>query len=678
MSTFLRSLCSIWLLPPVRSQSMMAVDPKGSGSWSQAPNPLERPLKAGWLKKQRSLVRNWQQRYFVLRGQHLYYYKDEEDLKSQGSVHLHGSTIKEVTATSDEVGRFIFEIIPGASGEQNRAGPDSYVLMANSQSDMEEWIKSLRRVVGSPLGVVFGQQLVETMVYEQKFGQHQVPILVEKCVEFIRKRGLNEEGIFRLPGQDNLVKQLRDAFDAGERPSFDQETDVHTVASLLKLYLRELPEPVIPWTLYEDFLLCGQLLNADEPKGHRQLVQKLALLPRDHHNLLRYICRFLHEIQLSSTTNKMSVENLATVFGVNLIRPKIEDPVTIMRGTLQIQKAMTVMISDHARLFPASRDEGPSPQLHNSESKKAPVPRSSVGWDSIERPVPSRGVSKALSETVSESLEESASCQLAGEPDPSARDHGETQPKVIPGLWTMQSRKRTQTLPNRKCFLNASPNRGNQSVDQNDIFSSDFWSSTSMAHPNPVSSATGHKRTLSQGLSKLLNFSHVSLSDNICDSVPETGKQALESPVTQPRDNPGKHFQTRDIPGPGQNGAPNPSPVAKDSLPEDPELLRKRIAQLQKEMEAQKKDYEEQIKSLHKENFETWTKVLRLSEELEQQKHRYDELARQFQGAKCSQDGAERNGKALSLSGNEEPSSSAAARRVPSSGEGLSGVAWKA
>lgn len=60
------------------------------------------------------------------------------------------------------------------------------------------------------------------MVYEQRFGQHQVPILVEKCAEFIKKHGLNEEGIFRLPGQDNLVKQLRDAFDAGERPSFDR------------------------------------------------------------------------------------------------------------------------------------------------------------------------------------------------------------------------------------------------------------------------------------------------------------------------------------------------------------------------------------------------------------------------------------------------------------------------
>lgn len=69
---------------------------------------------------------------------------------------------------------------------------------------------------------MFGQRLAETMAYEQKFGQHQVPILVQKCAEFLLEHGVSEEGIFRLPGQDNLVKQLRDAFDAGERPSFDR------------------------------------------------------------------------------------------------------------------------------------------------------------------------------------------------------------------------------------------------------------------------------------------------------------------------------------------------------------------------------------------------------------------------------------------------------------------------
>lgn len=50
---------------------------------ASTPNPLERPIKMGWLKKQRSIVKNWQQRYFVLRAQQLYYYKDEEDVKPQ-------------------------------------------------------------------------------------------------------------------------------------------------------------------------------------------------------------------------------------------------------------------------------------------------------------------------------------------------------------------------------------------------------------------------------------------------------------------------------------------------------------------------------------------------------------------------------------------------------------------
>ncbi|XP_062995441.1 rho GTPase-activating protein 25 [Elgaria multicarinata webbii] len=629
----------------VRSQSMMAVDPKGSGSWSHPPNPLERPLKAGWLKKQRSLVKNWQQRYFVLKGQHLYYYKDEEDLKPQGLVRLHGSAVREVAATSDEVGRFVFEIIPGNSGDQNRTGQDAYVLMANSQADMEEWVKSLRRVVGSPLGVVFGQQLVETMVYEQKFGQHQVPILVEKCVEFIKKHGLNEEGIFRLPGQDNLVKQLRDAFDAGERPSFDQDTDVHTVASLFKLYLRELPEPVIPWTQYEGFLLCGQLLNADEKKGHQQLVKQLALLPRDSYNLLSYICRFLYEVQQSSTTNKMSVENLATVFGVNLIRPKMEDPVTIMRGTPQIQKVMTVMISDHAKLFPVSRDVVPSPPLQKSDSKKAPVARSSVGWDAVQRPLTSRGENRSLCQT-KDDLEASSS-KLAGGSDTSEEDNGELQPKGILGTCTVQSRKRTQTLPNRKCFLNSSSIRGNQSVDRNDIFSSDFWSSSSTVHPNPVSSVAGHKRTLSQGLSKLLNFSQMSNTDNICDSVPETRKKTQESPLTQISDNSGKGLQTSGSPTPGQNGVPNPSPEDESSSPEDPELLRKIIAGLKMEMETQKKDYEEQIRSLEKENYEVWAKVVKLNEEIEEQKKTNAELERQLQNVTCSRDDTEKKNKRL-------------------------------
>lgn len=66
-----------------RSRSVMTGEQMAAFHPPTTPNPLERPIKMGWLKKQRSIVKNWQQRYFVLRAQQLYYYKDEEDSKPQ-------------------------------------------------------------------------------------------------------------------------------------------------------------------------------------------------------------------------------------------------------------------------------------------------------------------------------------------------------------------------------------------------------------------------------------------------------------------------------------------------------------------------------------------------------------------------------------------------------------------
>lgn len=75
---------------------------------------------------------------------------------------------------------------------------------------------------------MFGRSLVDTVTYERRWGPHKVPILVQKCVQFIREHGLSEEGIFRLPGQDNTVRHFREAFDAGERPSFPRSTEMQS------------------------------------------------------------------------------------------------------------------------------------------------------------------------------------------------------------------------------------------------------------------------------------------------------------------------------------------------------------------------------------------------------------------------------------------------------------------
>ncbi|XP_074064072.1 rho GTPase-activating protein 25 isoform X2 [Macrotis lagotis] len=581
-------------------------------------NALERPLKIGWLKKQRSIVKNWQQRYFVLKGQQLYYYKDEEDVKPQGSMYLPGSIIKEIATYPEEAGKFVFEVIP-ASLDQNRTGQDSYVLMATSQSEMEEWVKSIRRVNGAPSGVVFGQRLDETVAYEQKFGHYSVPILVEKCMEFIREHGLNEEGIFRLPGQDNLVKKLRDAFDAGERPSFERDTDVHTVASLLKLYLRELPEPVVPWNQYEGFLLCGKLMNADESKAHQELMKQISSLPRDNYNLLSYICRFLHEIQLNCAVNKMCVDNLATVIGVNLIRPKVEDPAVIMTGTLQIQRVMTMMIRDHEVLFPKSKDTPPSPPTQKHDSKKSPVPRSSVGWDAAEdSSIPQTdSFNQMTSDADSNSSTGLKGADLELETSKISRE--------LSGSWKLQSRKRTQTLPNRKCFLTSAFQHTNNS-SKVEIFNTEFWS------PSPESKTSGHKRTLSQGLQHCSDLEPTSPDKSVLTCSSSAGH------ITNPVDSQSSSKT---------NALTSISPEDKGSALQDQESLQKVIEELTKKVESQKQAYEERIKSLEKENYDVWAKVVRLNEELEQEKKKTSELETSFQNMKSSREEMKKRNKVL-------------------------------
>ncbi|XP_056601421.1 rho GTPase-activating protein 25 [Triplophysa dalaica] len=429
-----------------RSKSVIPGEGSPGSTRTGSRRSMEKPLKTGWLKKQRSFVKNWQLRFFVLRGNVLTYHKDDKESALQGTIPLFSCQVNELPSNADD--KFLFEIIPGGTTDRER---DTYVLMATSQGEMEEWVRSIRKTIGSRSSGVFGKSLPDIMEYEKKFGSHLVPILVEKCAEFIREHGLNEEGIFRLPGQDNQVKQFREAFDAGERPSFPSDTDVHTVASLLKLYLRELPEPVVPWTQYQDFLDSTLMLDATTASGKERLEKQISLLPKVNYNLLSYICRFLYEVQRNSKVNKMSVENLATVMGVNLFKPQVEDAFSMMKGTPMIQKVMTVMIRHHVLLFPPSKDKLPSPlPCKKHKSKKTTNPRSFVGWESAECEVSS----------LSESPEEEEEADM---PEDEGRDVGPSEAgsddatspsspfSPADDSWTGSPRKRTQTLPSLGC-----------------------------------------------------------------------------------------------------------------------------------------------------------------------------------------------------------------------------------
>uniref|UniRef100_A0A8C6ZVL3 Rho GTPase-activating protein 24 n=1 Tax=Nothoprocta perdicaria TaxID=30464 RepID=A0A8C6ZVL3_NOTPE len=612
-----------------RSKSLVMGEQIGPSSRPSSPNPQDRVLKCGWLKKQRSIMKNWQPRWFVLRGDQLFYYKDEEETKPQGFIPLQGNQVNELPPNPDEPGKHLFEIAPG------RPAFPSFLLMANSQNEMEDWVKAIRRTLLVPVAGIFGQRLEDTVQYERRFGQRLAPLLVEQCVDFIRERGLTEEGLFRMPGQANLVKDLQDSFDCGEKPLFDSNTDVHTVASLLKLYLRELPEPVIPFAKYEDFLSCGQLLSKDEG-------EKVFLPPK------AYGLVFLDEVQAHSSVNKMSVQNLATVFGPNILRPKMEDPVTMMEGTSLVQHLMTVLISEQGRIFAVPQAEVPGSQLEMRPVRQ----RSTVEWISEEDGEGSRSESSVPGAAELPSRGAGAAETApgpAGSTTPAERGNRQTQAAASPS-------KRGQTLPPWKCSLrqqgarSASPKLGSSSLDIPNLSSSGNWLM------NGLYSLRGHRRTASgERVKDSCSSQRLSTYDNVPSSSLSLSTHSMASttwstssceisvvdsvsscPACRASDSSAlSSLKTEWV----TQGSLSQSECSR--------ALQSLVVELKAELSKQRTEYETSIKRIEETSADLRKQVVRLEEELDQERKKYTMLEIKLRNSDRAREDAEKRNQLL-------------------------------
>uniref|UniRef100_A0A672U790 Rho-GAP domain-containing protein n=1 Tax=Strigops habroptila TaxID=2489341 RepID=A0A672U790_STRHB len=146
----------------------------------------------------------------------------------------------------------------------------------------------------------FGVPL-ETLV--QDAAQCGVPFLVTQMVEYLEAFGLDRVGIFRISGSVNKIKELKQKYNQGEKVDLVNDGDVDSVASLLKLFLKELPVAVFPDNI------CSENLR-----------QSLSCLPKAHQNLLQFLSAFLLKVATHSAVNFMTLENLAIVFGPALFK----------------------------------------------------------------------------------------------------------------------------------------------------------------------------------------------------------------------------------------------------------------------------------------------------------------------------------------------------------------------
>ncbi|KAJ3206017.1 hypothetical protein HDU82_004818 [Entophlyctis luteolus] len=159
-----------------------------------------------------------------------------------------------------------------------------------------------------PLNAIMGQN-----------GERGIPRVVDDCIRFILQNGLETEGLFRISPSQQFVNALHDMYDSGEVTiDIASNGGVHSAAGLLKMFFRELPEPIIPGEMYDTF----RMIQSNPESAHAIFAKTvlLPILPQSAQILLRALFHMLHTLHLNKDTTLMPAANLAIVWAPNFVR----------------------------------------------------------------------------------------------------------------------------------------------------------------------------------------------------------------------------------------------------------------------------------------------------------------------------------------------------------------------
>lgn len=225
---------------------------------------------------------------------------------------------------------------------------------------------------------MFGNDLQDQVEREQQ----TIPLVVKKCIEAVDMRGLEVEGIYRRSGMSAESCKLVEDFNNDQPPDLtDPEIyqDVCSITSLLKQYLRSLPEPLIPSSLYDNFM------NAIDLPSHEAQLQKFSELvhrmPEAHFQTMKALMEHLNRVTQNSKINLMNAKNLSVVFGPTLMRNP--DPSQEIMDVTYKNLAIEFLILHTDELF-ADRQPTTNVQDDNDEASDDGTESSSIGEEHVD------------------------------------------------------------------------------------------------------------------------------------------------------------------------------------------------------------------------------------------------------------------------------------------------------
>lgn len=174
--------------------------------------------------------------------------------------------------------------------------------------------------------------------------------------------GLQCEGIFRLAGSYGIIEEIIEAYNNGNRVDFDSYDDPHTVAAVLKRFFKQLPEPVITYDVYKPLLKLWSTnieksLTVDEHSEQttnpnddlRFVIEQMEPINKE---VIRLVLSMLYLTAQCVDSNKMTADNLAIVWGPNLLKGENESPLEALQNAKMVNAIVAHMIDNFHELFP--------------------------------------------------------------------------------------------------------------------------------------------------------------------------------------------------------------------------------------------------------------------------------------------------------------------------------------
>ncbi|XP_031753032.1 rho GTPase-activating protein 9 isoform X2 [Xenopus tropicalis] len=230
------------------------------------------------------------------------------------------------------------EVLDGSGGEEesplktkdNRKFSLSWV--SSNPSDKKKVRTRLKKLLvrRPPLQTLQEKGLIKDQVFGCRLDalchreNSTVPKFVCMCIEAVNERGLEADGIYRVNGNLATIQKLRFIVDREEKLDLSTSDweDVHVITGALKMFFRELPEPLIPFSMFEQYVEAVQIPDLDE--RIETIKDLVSTLPEPNHDTLKHMLSHLKRVMEHSETNRMTTQNIGIVFGPTLMRPEKE------------------------------------------------------------------------------------------------------------------------------------------------------------------------------------------------------------------------------------------------------------------------------------------------------------------------------------------------------------------